>query len=675
MNVLPKLADTQPQNYKAGLKELWKDQLFLGLILAIALVLRLDFLIPKNFIIDADEAIVGLMAKHIIEGAKVPIFYYGQHYMGSLEPLLAAFSFLILGISNIALKAVPLFFSLILLPILYLIGLEIGSRRTARIISILAAIPPAPLIVWSAKARGGFIELIVIGALSLFFTCRWLKSEPSQLKLTAVIGLLLGLGWWVNNQIVFFIFPIGYAFLGRLLQQDHNYKWRLYQTLRHFLTGLLAFVIGGLPFWIYNINNSFVSFSIFNQAEGSDIYKHLTGLCHTALPIILGAKRFWTWHDSYPFSTIIVAVFYLMLLSVIICQRRREIVSFIFLRPTQQQPVELFLAFLLSTFAVFSLSSFGYLVEAPRYLLPAYIGIFVLGGYAIDLLFKRGMIIGLLSFCSILLINLSSAYLNGRAIPGEPFVFNGERVAIDHSELISWLKDNNHQWIRTNYWIGYRLAFETKEAVKFIVFQEPHNVRIPSYQEQARMNNPETLPLVLVPSQAKLVKEAFKTLGIQWLESELSTYSVIHSITPSQSDLQRIDSNVLTATASHSNALAGLALDKDLTTRWGSASPQQPEMVYKISLDPPQRLRALRYDFAEWLHDYPRGLQIQFRLSNNQAFTLLSKEQYQPVSYYLDNGAYTTFYFEPLLVKEVVLTQTGKHHFFDWSIAELELFK
>lgn len=51
--------------------------------------------------------------------------------------------------------------------------------------------------------------------------------------------------------------------------------------------------------------------------------------------------------------------------------------------------------------------------------------------------------------------------------------------------------------IRTNYWIGYRLAFETEERVRFVVFQEPGQVRLPDYEEQGRNS-----PVIIDPLRA-----------------------------------------------------------------------------------------------------------------------------------------------------------------------------
>ena len=55
------------------------------------------FLLVRDVVpFNADEAVVALMARHILQGAR-PIFFYGQAYMGSLDAYLVAAGFLIFG--------------------------------------------------------------------------------------------------------------------------------------------------------------------------------------------------------------------------------------------------------------------------------------------------------------------------------------------------------------------------------------------------------------------------------------------------------------------------------------------------------------------------------------------------------------------------------------------------
>ena len=49
-----------------------------------------------------DQGIVALMAKHIAEGLPFPVFFYGQAYLGSLEPVVSALLCRIFGYSGFA---------------------------------------------------------------------------------------------------------------------------------------------------------------------------------------------------------------------------------------------------------------------------------------------------------------------------------------------------------------------------------------------------------------------------------------------------------------------------------------------------------------------------------------------------------------------------------------------
>ncbi|HZK66410.1 MAG TPA: hypothetical protein VFD42_02545, partial [Chloroflexota bacterium] len=64
-------------------------QVTLLAVLLLALGFRLLVLLSPHGEMEADEAIVGIMGLHILQGER-PAFYYMQPYMGSLEAYLAA---------------------------------------------------------------------------------------------------------------------------------------------------------------------------------------------------------------------------------------------------------------------------------------------------------------------------------------------------------------------------------------------------------------------------------------------------------------------------------------------------------------------------------------------------------------------------------------------------------
>src|SRR5437764_3155043 len=75
---------------------------------------------------DSDQAIVGLMAKHLSEGRAFPLFFYGQTYMLGVESWIAAPFFLVAGATVRALRA-----SMLAWNIAFGVLLVAGLRRGA----------------------------------------------------------------------------------------------------------------------------------------------------------------------------------------------------------------------------------------------------------------------------------------------------------------------------------------------------------------------------------------------------------------------------------------------------------------------------------------------------------------------------------------------------------------
>ena len=76
-----------------ALKKPW---LWAALILALAFGLKLWLELSGSLPFNADEAVVALMGRHILQGAR-PLFFYGQAYMGSLDAILVALGFSFFG--------------------------------------------------------------------------------------------------------------------------------------------------------------------------------------------------------------------------------------------------------------------------------------------------------------------------------------------------------------------------------------------------------------------------------------------------------------------------------------------------------------------------------------------------------------------------------------------------
>ena len=122
----------------------------LWLCLLVAIAARTWLVVHTHGVIDGDEAIVGIQAGHILRG-ELPIYYYGQAYMGSLQAYLVALIFAVAGSSVWTLRAEPILLSLVLVYLTWRMAaaladyarLGAGARKLFMTIAALfAALPP-----------------------------------------------------------------------------------------------------------------------------------------------------------------------------------------------------------------------------------------------------------------------------------------------------------------------------------------------------------------------------------------------------------------------------------------------------------------------------------------------------------------------------------------------------
>jgi len=111
-------------------------------IVALAVALRLVLLAAGAFSFNSDEAVLTLMARHILQGER-PAFFYGQTYMGSLDAYLLAGAFALLGESILVERLVQVILYALIVLVGYGVAWRIaGNRRGALTTALLFAVPP-----------------------------------------------------------------------------------------------------------------------------------------------------------------------------------------------------------------------------------------------------------------------------------------------------------------------------------------------------------------------------------------------------------------------------------------------------------------------------------------------------------------------------------------------------
>lgn len=136
---------------------------------------------------DADQAIVGLMAKHLIEGRAFPLFFYGQQYLLGVEAWLVAPALWLGGVSVASLKL-----PLVLMNVALVVGLILALERfaglrpaLAGLASLFVILPPPGTASRLVQANGCNIEPF------LYVLLIWLlRARPLWLGLVAAVGVL-----------------------------------------------------------------------------------------------------------------------------------------------------------------------------------------------------------------------------------------------------------------------------------------------------------------------------------------------------------------------------------------------------------------------------------------------------------------------------------------------------
>ena len=155
------------------------------IVVALAVVARCAAFMMPGVRFDADQAVVGLMAKHISEGRAFPVYFYGQSYLLALEAYLAAPVMWLLGPTEIALKLPALMVNVMAaLLVVVLAHRDLGLRPWLAAICALPLILP-PIVPASRLVDAGGHSWPLFYALLLWI----LRRRPWLFGATMAVAL------------------------------------------------------------------------------------------------------------------------------------------------------------------------------------------------------------------------------------------------------------------------------------------------------------------------------------------------------------------------------------------------------------------------------------------------------------------------------------------------------
>src|SRR5499427_3434355 len=144
-------------------------------IAAITLAARLPFLLRADRLFDADEAVEGLMARHVLLGEH-PLFLWGQRYKGVPEIYLTSLVFRAGGSSVFALKAVTLACFAVFLCLNFKLVERVFSRSIAWMATAFFIVGPPSLVLWTLSGSAEIVMTMLAGAVLLLGVVSWQRT-------------------------------------------------------------------------------------------------------------------------------------------------------------------------------------------------------------------------------------------------------------------------------------------------------------------------------------------------------------------------------------------------------------------------------------------------------------------------------------------------------------------
>lgn len=381
-------------------------------------------------VLDSDEAVWGLMARHALDG-ELSVFYWGQNYGGTQEVLLTAAVFAVTGSGTLALKLVPLSLFAAAAVLVWRVGLRTVGATAARVAAVLFWVAPA-YIVWKSGRAHGFYGAALVLSLAVVLLALRLRERPSH-RDAALLGLAAGLAWWATPQTALVVVP-ALAWLVAVRRRALPCLW----------PAIPAAVAGALPWLAWNLEHDWFSFTF---VEGGGTYpSRFRGFFTATLPMILGLRA--PFELGWPLGRVPSALVLAGLLG-----------GFAWSALRRRGDAGVLYAIAAAFPFLYAASSFTWLVEEPRYLvLLAPVVALLLARLARG---PRGAAVLLGAVLALSVAGLARMDGAGRY----ELRTGGVRVPDDLTPLLRLLEREGVRTAYANYWVAWRITFESRERI------------------------------------------------------------------------------------------------------------------------------------------------------------------------------------------------------------------
>ncbi len=432
---------------------------------AAGIVLRVMILTGPLGALESDEAVSGLIARHMLDGDFTPMYWLSP-YGGTLESAVAAAVFAVVGSSVLALKLTTLGVFIVAGVLTWRVGTRTVGPRAALVGAALYWVFPAYLVWWTTKARAYYGMGVLLGLVVLLLVLR-LRERDSRVD-AAVLGLALGLGWWTTPGVVLIALP---ALVWLVARRP--------AILRLALFAVPGLVLGLAPWVAWNARNGWLSLEFGPGAGYTSTYAgRLEHLFVHVLPTWLGMR--------VPFSLEWVAG-PLLGWAVVVPAIAAFVVALVRRKEDGLEPLLVVAA---AFPLLYAFSTYTYYFAEPRYVVYVAPVLALLLGRALATPLATVVAVGFAVGLSILGLGRmeDDRLFQPDAVEGRP--------AGDLKPAIDRLEREGERYVLADYWIAYRLSFESAERIiatstGFVRYQ-PYDLRVRARDHPARVFGAES---------------------------------------------------------------------------------------------------------------------------------------------------------------------------------------
>ncbi len=213
---------------------------------------------------------------------ELPIYFFGQPFMGALDGYLAAPLFWLLGPSARTLELLPVLLALATVGLTVRLAHDAFGPRAALFTAALLALPPDFLLFWAHEARNHYPLTLLLGTLALVLALRAPAAQGGRASLLfALLGACLGLAFWTNFLSLVYFPAIALLLLRRGLRP----------LVPRLLAALPAFALGSLPHWLYGVPHGTAMPPPGRPVGLETVLAHVGYFGRTAWPIVAGVPR------------------------------------------------------------------------------------------------------------------------------------------------------------------------------------------------------------------------------------------------------------------------------------------------------------------------------------------------------------------------------------------------